>query len=428
MRIQLRNKEANNAGWIIGEQVFQMMISLVIGILSARYLGPANYGLINYTASFVNFILPVATLGMDGVIIKKMIAKPEDEGVYLGGCILYRLISAFLCAVSVIVIVWVLNPNDMLMLSLIALQSIQLFFRAFHILDSWFQRYLKSKYVSIAKMAACVLVASYRIYLLVTEKDVRWFALSNSLTAVVIMVVLYVAYNKNRSQKITLNIAAGRDVLKDSYHFILSGLMAAIYSQMDKVMLGEMVSSEAVGLYVTAASLCTMWLFVPTAIIQSLRPGILELKQRRNEKRYLQRLQQLYAIIIYLCACVSVIIFLFGDFAVNLLYGDAYAGATGALKILIWSEVFSMIGTARGVWILAEHKNKYVKYYLGMGAVLNLILNSMLIPCFGIKGASFATLVTQIFTCLIAPLCFKETRMHTKIVLQAMVVPRVFRK
>ena len=357
-------KEIRNAGWIIGEQICQMLITLVIGILSARYLGPSNYGLINYTASFVNFILPVATLGMDGVIIKKMIESPEREGEYLGSCILYRSASALLCSLSVIAAVWILNPNDTLLLSLISLQSLQLFFRAINILDSWFQRYLMSKYVSLAKIVASLFVAGYRIYLLVSEKDVKWFALSNSLSALIIAIILLIAYKMLGKQGFKADISLGESVLKESYHFIISGIMTAVYGQMDRIMLGEMVSAEAVGLYTTAASLCAMWIFIPTAIINSFRPGILEIKNGGNEKQYLSHLKKLYSMVIYLCIGVSVAIFLLGDFVIVLLYGNEYAGAAPALKILIWAEVFSMIGFMRGIWILAEKKNKYVKYYL----------------------------------------------------------------
>lgn len=428
MRKFLKNKEINNATWIIGEQVFQMMVSLIIGIVSARYLGPTNYGLINYTASFVNFVIPVVTLGMDGVVIKKMIESPTEEGEYLGGCIMCRIISALFCGLSVILIVWILNPNDFVMLSLISIQSVQLIFRAVNILDSWFQRYLKSKYVSIAKMLACVFVAVYRIYLLAMGMDLRWFAFSNSLSTLVIMIVLIMAYRKNSTNRLRIKIKRGCDVLKDSYHFIISGVMSAAYGQMDKIMLGQMISSEAVGLYTTASALCTMWLFVPTAIINSFRPSILELKNKGNEKQYISRLCQLYAIIIYLCIGVSVVIFIFGKFAINSLYGDSFSGATRALKILIWAETFSMIGTARGIWILAEKKNKYVKYYLGMGTTVNLVLNSILIPVWGIEGAAIATLITQIFTSLIAPMCFRETRQHTGIVMRSVRLYKIFKE
>ena len=415
----LKNKEVANASWIIGEQIFQMAISFVVSILSARYLGPSNFGLMNYTASFVSFVTSIVTLGMDGVVIKKMIAREDKEGEYLGSAIGFRLVSSLLCSISVILVVYCLNPGDMLVLTLISIQSVQLIFQALHVLDAWFQRHLKAKYVSLAKMVACIVVSSYKLFLLMTAKDIRWFAFSNALTTMIITGILYLAYKKNNTQKLKFSLETGKEVLGESYHFILSGLMTAIYGQLAKILLGEMVSTEMVGLFTTATTLCTMWIFVPTALINSFRPGIMERKERGNEEAYLQSLKRLYSMVIWLCIAVSLAIFVFGGFAINLLYGADYAGATLPLQILIWSELFSMIGTARGIWILAEKKNKYVKYYLGMGAVLNVALNLLLIPLFSIVGAAIATLATQAFTSLIAPLFFKETRVHTKIVLQS---------
>ena len=137
--------------WIIFEQVFQMVMSFFVGVISARYLGPSNYGALNYTASFVTFFTSVAALGMEGVIIKRMIANPEKEGEYLGSCMGLRLVSGIISSIAATLIVYFLNIGDTLKLTLLILQSLQLIFTSVHILDSWFQRYLKSKYVYIKK-------------------------------------------------------------------------------------------------------------------------------------------------------------------------------------------------------------------------------------------------------------------------------------
>lgn len=418
----LENREVKNAGWIIGEQVFQMAISLIVGVLSARYLGPSNYGALNYTASFVNFILSIATLGMEGVIIKKMIMRPDDEGSYLGSCMVLRLISSILSSLAIFIVVVLLNPDDRLKWVLVSVQSFQLLFRSFQILDSWFQRHLKSRYVSIGKMIACLIVSAYKIFLLATRKSIVWFALSNSLTDVIVAIMLYVFYRSENGQRLTFERNKGFEVLSESYHFILSGLMAATYSQMDRIMLGSMLSDFDVGLYTTATVICGMWIFVPNAIINSFRPRIIELKKEGKENQYILRLEQLYAFIIWLCIFVSIIVCLLGRVVISILYGDAYIGAVSALRIAIWYETFAMIGTARGIWILCEDKNKYVKYYLGIGAIVNLILNWIMIPLWGINGAAIATLITQIITSLISPLLFKETRIHTKYVAEAFIL------
>ena len=77
------------------------------------------------------------------------------------------------------------------------------------------------------------------------------------------------------------------------------------------------------------------------------------------------------------------------------------------------------LGTARGIWIVCENKNAYIKKMVLWGAVLNIVLNVALIPLLGIVGSAITSLTTQIFTSIIAPLLYKETRVHTKYVADA---------
>lgn len=423
----LRSKNIKNSLWIIGEQIFQMLISLIVGILTARYLGPSNYGTLNYTASFVTFFTAIVTLGMEGVVIKKLIERPDEEGRYLGGCIALRFICSVLTIVILPVLIYVLNPSEPIKVVLVLLQSLQLAFKSVQILDSWFQRHLKSRFVSVGKMIACLIVSAYKVFLLMTSKDIIWFAFSNSLTDLVISILLYVFYSRESKQKLLPDISKGREVLAESYHFVISGLMVSIYSQMDKIMIGQMLSDTDVGLYTTAVTICGMWIFIPLAIINSYRPLILEHKKNGQEKLYLLRLKQLYSVIIWLCLGISFLIFIFSGFIIRILYGEAYIGSIGVLRTAIWFETFSVIGTARGIWILAENMHKYVKYYLMIGAGVNLILNLVMIPVMGITGAAIATLITQITTSIIAPLFFRETRVHSRIVLEAFTLKWFFK-
>ena len=417
----LKNGVVRNAGWLIGEQIFQMVLSFVIGVISARYLGPANYGSLNYTASFIAFFNSVCTLGMDGVVVKKMIDKPDKEGEYLGGCLILRLCSSFLSMISVVVLVWALNPNDPIKIVLAGIQSIRMLFEAVYVLNTWFQRHLKAKYISLSKMIAAIVVAAYKIVLLATLKSVVWFAFASVLSYIVNALLLYCFYRKESPQKLKPAIAHGWDVLGESYHFILSGIMTSIYGQMDKIMIGKMLGDSEVAYYTLSLTIASMWIFVPTAIVNSLRPSILEAKRVGNEKEYTQRLLKLYSIIIWTCLVVAVFGVLLIKPAIYILYGEAYLPAVNSFRIVIWSELFSMIGVARGVWIVSENKNKYVKYYLAIGSVFNLVMNFVLIPMIGTLGAAIATLITQIITSMIAPLFFKETRMHTALVLKAFV-------
>ena len=102
---------------------------------------------------------------------------------------------------------------------------------------------------------------------------------------------------------------------------------------------------------------------------------------------------------------------------VYLLYTKKYAPSIPCLSILIWSTSFAMIGTARGVWIVAERYNKFAKYLTLTGCFFNLVTNAIVIPHYGIIGASFTTLLSQMLVALVSPLFFKETRPFVKLYL-----------
>ena len=129
-------KVFHNAKWIIICKIVQSILQLIIGMISARYLGPSNYGTLNYTASFISFFTSVATLGLDGVVIMKIIAHPEKEGELLGTSIIFRTISAFLSSLLILFLIYIINGNNTILLVLASVQSLQLIMMSFNIFSS----------------------------------------------------------------------------------------------------------------------------------------------------------------------------------------------------------------------------------------------------------------------------------------------------
>ena len=120
----LTNKFFQNTSWMVFAQIYQMVISLFIGVISARYLGPSNYGTINYAASYISFFTIFCALGLEGIVVREIISKREQEGIILGSGIIMRLIAGVLSMVAVCIIVYFLNPDDHILLVVTFLQSI----------------------------------------------------------------------------------------------------------------------------------------------------------------------------------------------------------------------------------------------------------------------------------------------------------------
>lgn len=408
-----------NTIWNIGGKVMQMVISLLVGMLTARYLGPSNYGIIGYTASYVTLFSAICQLGFNSVAVKEILDHPEKQGEILGSTIFLRVLSSLLSSLGVTLLVYFLDEGDLLIVKVAFLQSLSLVFQSFEMIHFWYQSRMETEVSVKVQTFAYLVMAGYKIAILAFGKDVIWFACSTAIEAAVVAVALVWSYRRSKGKTLIASFSCGTEILKYSYHFILSGMMVTIYSHMDKIMLEQMLNETAVGYYTAATKVAQMWSFVLAALINSARPLIIT-AQKQSHNLYIKQNKRLYAAILWIGIVVAAVMTVGGKWIILLMYGKEYLPATSSLQVSAWYTMFAMLGTARGIWIVCENKAKYVKYYLGIGAVLNIILNYLLIPVFGPGGAAAATLITQIFTAVLAPALFKETRVYTQYVLQAL--------
>ena len=412
------NKEAKNASWLIGGKIAQMVLSFFVSILTARYLGPSNYGTISYVNAYVAFFTSLCTLGINSVIIKDFVEKPQEQGEAVGTTLAMRFASSFLSVIMIMCIVNVVDHDEPTTIVVAALCSVSLLFQVFDTFNYWFQSRYESKITSIATFIAYAATALYRLVLLALHKDVEWFAFATSVDYIVLGAILFYSYRKYNGPKLSITIEKGKSLLGRSYHYILSGMMVAIYGQTDKFMLKQMLDETSVGYYSLASSVNLMWVFVLQAIIDSMYPTIMRLYEKDREQ-FDRKNRQLYAIVIYVSMAAAVCFVVFAPLVIRILYGNAYMPAVGPLRIITWYTIFSYLGVARNAWIVCENKQKYLKYMYLSAAFINIGLNYLMIPVWGASGAALASLITQICTSLILPCFWKDMRPNVKLMIDA---------
>lgn len=414
-----KNKVAKNAAWIIGIQLIKSVLGLVISMLTARFLGPSNFGVINYASSIVAFAAPIMYLGLTGVLVQELVSSPENEGKILGTSITLSLVSSVLCVGGVIAFVSVANKGERETVIVCALYSILLIFQAIEMMVYWFQAKLLSKYSSSVSLVAYVAVSAYKIFLLATKKSIYWFAVSNAFDYMLIAVGLMIVYKKLGGNKLCFDMQTAKRLLSKSKYYIVSNMMITIFAQTDRIMLKLMIDDAATGYYSAAVTCAGMTGFVFSAIIDSFRPLIFDSK-KRNEAQFEKNMTRLYGIIIYLSLVQSVVISILSGIMVNLLYGSAYAPAKEILAILVWYTTFSYLGAVRNIWILSEDKQKYLWIINLSGALTNVVLNYFLIPIMGGVGAALASLITQIFTNVVIGFIIRPILHNNALMLRAL--------
>lgn len=414
MEQSLKKRFLGNTGWLLAQNIYSMLLSLIVGSLSARYLGPSNYGLIGYGTSLVSLFTAISRLGLDAVVINEIITCPQKRGSYIGTALVMRLCASVLSIFAIEAFVLIIEPGNTDLLWITLFQAIAIVLQIHEIFNYWFQSELKSKYVVIASSIALTISSIWRIVLLKFGANVYWFALSSSIQALVILLVTSIIFQRDFRSKLTCSFSDMKYLFSKSKHFIIANLAITIYTQTDKIMIGKFLNEEALGFYTAAMTVATLWEFVPQAIVNSARPIVIK-NRASNYSDYIKKEQYLLLVITGLGILAGLGFTLFGKLVLHILYGEEYMSALSTLYILIWSTSLAMIGTARSVWIIAEELYAYQKNMVLIGAVLNVFLNIVLIKYIGINGAAISTLLSQISVQFIAPLLFRETRMFVRI-------------
>ena len=418
------NRIVKNMSWLMAGKIIHVILGFFISLLTARYLGPGNYGLINYATAYTTFFASICTLGINSIIVKNFIDYPEEEGETLGTSIVLRIIASILSLGVICVIVRLIDQDEKLTQVVVGLYSISLVLQTFEIFRQWFQVKLLSKYYAIATLVSYLVSSFYKIILLAKGKSVEWFAIANSVDYLLVAILLYGFYKKSAGPKLSFSIRKARELLAVSCSYILVGMMTAIYASTDKLMLKQLLGEEQVGFYALALSISSMWTFILSAFIESFSPTIMACHNEHKGK-YIIMCKRLYAVVFYTSVIASLGIYVIAPLFIRYLYGEQYLASVAPLRIIVWYVAFSYLGVARNVWVVCEKKQKYLKYlYLG-SALCNVILNFLLIPKFGANGAAVASVLTQISTIFVTPLFIKDFHPNVRMMVDAILLKDV---
>ena len=409
----------NNAKWIIVCKIAQSFLQFLVGIISARYLGPSNYGLINYAASVVSFVIPVVKLGFDATLVKELIDKPNKEGEILGTSFTLNFISSILSVLSVFLFASIANAGETATIIVCVLYSLMLLFTVLEMTQFWFQYKLLSKYSSVVMLISYFCVSAYKIFLLITEKSVYWFAVSHSIEYGLIGLLLIIIYFRLDGQKLSFSKSTAKEMLSRSKYYIVASLLVVVFQNIGVVLLSNLSGYDETGYYTSALMSATVVQFVYTAITDSYRPLILTAKKESNED-YEKNVSGLYGIIVYTSLAQSIVFAVFAKLIISILYGADFMSAVPVLQILVWFCPFSFMGTVRNIWLLAEEKQKELWKINLFGVVINIISNAIFIPIAGACGAAIAAFITQFLMNFVFGFIYKPIRKNNELMLKGL--------
>jgi len=422
-------KIVGNINWLTFENILRSLVGLIIFAWIARYLGPDQFGVMNYAFAFVSLFAILATLGLDNIVIRDIIANPEKEKEYLGSTLLLKFLGAIVTMIASVAAISIIEPGDNTLRIFVLIMASMYIFKSFDAIDLWFQSKIQSKYSVYSRSIAFVVITAIKIFLILTKAPLYAFVITFTGEMLIASLLLIIFYTRQSSYPISKWRIQGsliKDLLKNSWPLLLGGIAAVIYMKIDQVMIGKMLGDTEVGLYYSAVKLSETWYFIPTIIGASVYPAILNAK-KKSEVLYKKRLQILFDFSAWFAIAISLAICVTSPWIIKILYGPEYAAAASVLSVHIWSGVFVFLGIIAGKWVIAENYTKNALIRTAIGAVLNIALNYILLPKFGIMGAAVATLISYSFVNYFSLFFSKKTRVCFVMQTNAFNIFRVFR-
>jgi O-antigen/teichoic acid export membrane protein len=387
---------AANTSWLIAEKVLRMVVSLFVGVWVARYLGPERFGLLSYAQSFVGLFAVIATLGLDGILVRELVKDESRRDELIGTAFWLKLMGAIVVLIILAIAVQ-FTSNDKYTNILVFIVASATIFQSFNVIDVYFQSKVLSRYVVFANIISLFISSVIKIVLILYKAPLIAFALVVLFDSFVLACGFIYFYFKVNSKiyikSLTFKKKTAMSLLKDSWLMMVAGAAILIYMKIDQVMIKEMLSSGAVGQYAAAVRLSEAWYFIPMVIGNSLFPAIINAK-KQSEELYYTRLQNLYDMMVCMAIAIALPMTFLSDWLVNLLYGVEYNQAGSVLMIHIWAGLFVFLSVANDKWFYIENKSKLLIIKVFIGAISNIGLNFIFIRKYGINGAAVASIIS----------------------------------
>ncbi len=375
-----------------GGELLSKAIAFVTTVYLARVITPEGFGILGYTTAFVSYFLLFIDFGLDIISAKRIANDKSIITKYVNNILSFRILLAILIFIILSGIVFFMN-EDIIIKFAILLTGLSLFVQAISI-EFVFQATEKIKYLSIKVVSKNILIFILVLLFVRNVSDVLIVIIISVVSNLLVNIWLFRKYRGFFGNYVwVVNQKFLRSLFAESFPLIISSFMITIYYNLDMVMLGNIKTQTEVGIYNAAYKLFMIGLIPLAAIVKIFLPSLSKIKDRVLLKRTIRN----FGVMMFGSGVIiSGVVFLFAEIAIGLIFGDKYSGAVIPLMLLALNLLVISVNVFFGNPLTVWGKQKVYAVAITLGAVINVILNIILIPKYSYNGAAFATLLSEV--------------------------------
>ena len=402
---------AKNTLWLAIAEGITRFLKLFLIIYIARILGATEYGKFTFALAFVSLFAIFSDFGISTIMIREIARDKEKEKEFPSlislklilsiGTLLLICIGSFFITVDPVIrgIIWILGAY-------IVVGSFS------SIIYAFFHARQKMEYDAWAKILQAIAVTGAGFFILFNFPSVQNLSLAYLFAAVIALIFIFIIFHfKIYHLKLDFNKKIWKNVLTLSWPLALGGAVGSICANTDSIMMGYWGQITETGWYNASQRVMAVAL-IPTGLIgASFFPALSKFLGESKEK--LQKSWNYFMeIMIFLSVPLVIGGVALASKIIDFVYDPSYFPSVLAFQILIITGGIIILGSPFSYALIISNQQKKAFWVIFAGAIVNVILNFILIPKYSLYGAAITTLIAG---SLVLFLFFRFTLKFTKI-------------
>ncbi len=382
----------------IGNAVLRIL-ALVTAPIFTRIFVPAQYGIISLIASVISFLSLFLIFGMDNALFVSFYQYKKERRVVVSSAFWFLTLWGILLVVPASVIsakisFWLFKTTSYQILFLITFWTAYLTL-LINLAKAVFRLEFRAKTFAIVAGLNAILVTGLMIlFVAYFKKGLEGYFLGSLIgTFVTAVIALYLIRD---NLKFEISKKRLREMVIFGAMFVPASLSFFVFDLSDRFFLNHYRNLTELGLYSIGINIASILVFFSFAFGQAWSPQVMKMyfSTRKVFHQFVPRFFIYYLIFFFTLAALITI---FGPEILKILTTPKFYGAAAVIGPLSLAMVFAATNQVTSLGINISRKTKYFAFYTGLAALLNIILNFLLIPKFGMIGASWATALSYLF-------------------------------
>lgn len=399
-----------NLFWAILGKISNLLSGLVVGIIIARYLGPEQFGLMNYVISYVFLFQVFASFGLDSIETREEARRPEQKDTIIGSAFFVKIVVGIITIALCVGSSWLVE-SDFSVVMLVLLYSSTIVINSAQVIRNYFFSIVQNEYVVKTEIFSTIIGIFLKLLLLYVHADLVWFIMVCVMDPIIVAIGYTFAYTRKVASVFQWKVDMQEVcyLIKESFPLLLTNAAVIIYQRIDTVMIGQMIDKESVGYFSVASRFVEILIYIPMVLAQTITP-ILVKSRERNMEEYHQRAQQFMDLSVWTSLIASVMMTLIAYPLITILFGMEYLPAVIVLQVMSFKAVSVALSNTAGALLVTEGLQKWAILRDGFGCIVCVALNLLLLPQLGIVGAAITAISSNIAAGYVADILIPSYR------------------